>query len=66
MKLDYGTQGVSPNNFEILVSGLHIPGNYVVKEVGTNVVITLNDSYIDFTGGFDISNIYVIGKFINI
>lgn len=66
VKLDYGTQGVSPNNFEILIGGLHIPGNYIVNEVGNDVVITLNDSYIDFGDGFDISNIYVIGKFINI
>ena len=31
--LDYGTEGASPDNFEVLVYGLHIPGNYTVKEV---------------------------------
>jgi hypothetical protein len=60
--LDYGTEGASPNNFEILVYGLHIPGNFTIKEVGNNVVITLNDRYIDFDS-VTIEDIYVIGKF---
>ena len=59
--LDYGTEGASPNNFEILVFGLHIPGDYSVKEVGNNVVITLNDEYIDFDN-VTLNDIYVIGK----
>ena len=63
--LDYGTEGASPNNFEILVFGLHIPGNYTIKEVGNNVVITLNDMYIDFDS-VTINDIYVIGKFVDI
>ena len=60
--LDYGTEGASPNNFEILVFGLHIPGNFTIKEVGNDVVITLNDRYIDFDN-VTINDIYVIGKF---
>jgi len=60
--LDYGTEGASPNNFEVLVFGLHIPGNFTIKEVGSNVVITLNDRYIDFDN-VTINDIYVIGKF---
>jgi hypothetical protein len=60
--LDYGTEGASPNNFEILVFGLHIPGNFTIKEVENNVVITLNDRYIDFDN-VTINDIYVIGKF---
>ena len=44
------------------MDGLHIPGNYTIKEVGTDVIIILNDEYIDFDSQ-DISNIYVIGKF---
>ena len=63
--LDYGTEGASPNNFEILVYGLHIPGNFTIKEVGNDVVITLNDRYIDFDST-TIDDIYVIGKFIDI
>jgi hypothetical protein len=63
--LDYGTEGVSPNNFEILVYGLHIPGNFTIAEVGNNVVITLNDRYIDFDN-VTIDDIYVIGKLVDI
>ena len=59
--LDYGTEGVSPNNFEVLVFGLHIPGNYTIKEVGNNVVITLNEQYIDYDN-VTINDIYVMGK----
>ena len=63
--LDYGTEGASPENFEILVYGLHLPGNYVIKEVGNNVVITLLDNYIDYDS-VTINDIYVIGKLIDI
>jgi hypothetical protein len=59
--LDYGTEGASPNNFEVLVFGLHIPGNYIIKEVGNNVVITLNEQYIDYDN-VTINDIYVMGK----
>jgi hypothetical protein len=60
--LDYGTEGASPNNFEVLVFGLQIPGDYTIKEIGQNVVITLNDEYIDFDN-ITLDDIYVIGKF---
>ena len=59
--LDYGTEGASPNNFEVLVYGLHIPGNYKIEEVGNNVVITLNEQYIDYDN-VTINDIYVMGK----
>ena len=59
--LDYGTEGASPNNFEVLVFGLHIPGNYTIEEVGNNVVITLNEEYIDYDN-VTINDIYVMGK----
>ena len=58
---DYGTEGASPNNFEILVYGLHIAGDYTIKDVNDNVVITLNDYYIDYDN-VTIDDIYVIGK----
>jgi hypothetical protein len=61
VSLDYGTEGASSDNFEVLVYGLHIPGDYTIKEVGNNVVITLNDEYIDFDS-VTINDIYVIGK----
>jgi hypothetical protein len=63
--LDYGTEGASPENFEILVYGLHLPGHYIIKEVGNNVVITLLDNYIDYDS-ITINDIYVIGKLIDI
>lgn len=65
VRTDYGTEGASPNNFEVLVYGLHIPGNYEVKEVGNNVVIFLKDNYIDYNTT-EINDIYVIGKLVEI
>jgi hypothetical protein len=63
--LDYGTEGASVDNFEILVYGLHIPGDFTIKEIGNDVVITLNDEYIDFDS-VTIDDIYVIGKLVDI
>lgn len=60
--LDYGTEGASPENFEILVFGLQIPGDYTIKEINGNVVITLGSDYIDFDN-VTLNDIYVIGKF---
>jgi hypothetical protein len=65
VKLDYGTEGASPNNFEILVFGLHIPGDYTIKEIENDVVITLGNEYIDFDN-ISINDIYVIGKLVDI
>ena len=44
--LDYGTEGASSENFEVLVYGLHIPGDYSIQEIGNDVVVTLNNDYI--------------------
>ena len=63
--LDYGTEGASPDNFEVLVYGLHIPGNYTIKEVGNDVVITLNEQYIDYDN-VTINDIYVMGKLVDV
>jgi hypothetical protein len=60
-QLDYGTEGASADNFELLVYGLNIPGDYSVKEVGSDVVITLNGEYIDFDD-VTLNDIYVMGK----
>jgi hypothetical protein len=65
VQTDYGTEGASPDNFEVLVFGLHIPGDYTIKDVGNNVVITLNDEYIDFDN-VTINDIYVIGKLVDV
>jgi hypothetical protein len=63
--LDYGTEGATPSNFEILVYGLHLPGNFTIKEVGNDVVITLNEYYIDYDN-VTINDIYVIGKLVDV
>lgn len=62
---DYGTEGASPDNFEVLVYGLHIPGDYTITEVGNNVVVTLLNDYIDFDN-VTIDDIYVIGKLVDV
>ena len=62
---DYGTIGASSDNFEVLVYGLHIPGDYIINNVGNNVVITLGDDYIDFDS-VTIDDIYVFGKLLEI
>ncbi len=61
--MDYGTEGASSDNFEVLVYGLHIPGDYTITQVGNNVVVKLNDEYIDFDN-VTINDIYVIGKLV--
>jgi hypothetical protein len=65
VKLDYGTEGASSENFEILVYGLHIPGDYTIKEIGNDVVITLGNEYIDFDN-VSINDIYVMGKLVDV
>jgi hypothetical protein len=62
---DYGTEGASANNFEVIVGGLHIPSDYVINDVGNTVVITLGGRYIDFENTI-LDDIYVIGKLINV
>jgi hypothetical protein len=65
VSLDYGTEGASSDNFEVLVFGLHIPGDYTITQIGNNVVVKLNDEYIDFDN-VTINDIYVIGKLVEI
>jgi hypothetical protein len=65
VSLDYGTEGASADNFEVLVYGLHIPGNYSVTQNGNNVIVKLNDRYIDFDS-VTANDIYVIGKLVDI
>lgn len=63
--LDYGTEDVTPENFEIFLFGLHIPGDFTVTQIDTNIVIYLNDRYIDFDNTTT-NDIYVYGKFVDI
>ena len=65
VSLDYGTEGASANNFEVLVFGLHIPGNYKIEEIGNDVVITLGAEYIDYDN-VTINDIYVMGKLVDV
>jgi hypothetical protein len=65
VSLDYGTDGASPENFEVLVYGLHIPGDYTIREIENNVVITLGGEYIDFDN-VSVNDIYVMGKLLDI
>jgi hypothetical protein len=44
---------------------LHIPGDYTITQIGNNVVVKLNDEYIDFDN-VTINDIYVIGKLVEI
>jgi hypothetical protein len=62
---DYGTEGASADNFEIMVYGLHIPGDFTINDIGNNVVITLGGEYIDFDNTI-LDDIYVIGKLIDV
>lgn len=63
--IDYGTEDVSYQNFEIFVFGLGIPTDFTVKQVGLNIEIKLNNTYIDFDTT-TVSDIYVYGKFVSI
>jgi len=42
-KLKYGTEEVGPENFEVLIDGLHLPGIFSVKQIGLDVEIILNE-----------------------
>ena len=63
--LDYGIEGVTADNFEVLVFGLHIPGDFHIEQWENDVVIELHDTYIDFDST-TIEDIYVIGKLVDI
>jgi hypothetical protein len=62
-RLDYGTDGITPDNFQILVHGFSIPVNYSITELNGDIIIKLNENYIDYSE-VAIDDIYVIGKFI--
>ena len=63
--IDYGTEDVTSENFEIFVFGLNIPTDYTVKQVDGNVEIKLNNNYIDFDTT-TVNDIYVYGKFVDV
>lgn len=63
--IDYGTEDVTSENFEIFVFGLNIPNDFIIKQVDGNVEIKLNNNYIDFDTT-SVSDIYVYGKFVDV
>jgi hypothetical protein len=64
--LDYGTEEPSPENFEIMVDGLHIPGIYKVEQSGSNVVVTiLQNGFVDWDLIDNNQRVIVYGKFLN-
>ena len=63
--LDYGTEGATPDNFEVIVNGLHLPGIFTINQIGNNVVIKLLEDFIDYEI-MSTTNIYVIGKLVDI
>lgn len=65
VKLDYGTEEVSPNNFEVIVGGLNLPGIYNIQQVGSSVEIILNENFIDYQSVTK-RDIYVIGKILEL
>lgn len=44
--LDYGTDQPGPENFEVLIDGLHLPGIFVVNQVNSNIEIVLTENWI--------------------
>ncbi len=65
VKLDYGTEEVSPNNFEVIVGGLNLPGIYEINQVSSSVEITLKQEFIDYQSVTE-NDIYVIGKILEL
>lgn len=64
--LDYGTEEPSPENFEIMIDGLHIPGIYKVEQSGSNVVVTiLQSGFVDWDMIDNNQRVIVYGKFLN-
>ncbi len=64
--LDYGTEEPSPENFEIMIDGLHIPGIYKVEQSGSNVVVTiLQSGFVDWDVIDNNQRVIVYGKFLN-
>lgn len=44
--LDYGTEQPGPENFEVLIDGLHLPGIFVVNQVNSNIEIVLTEYWV--------------------
>lgn len=60
--IDYGTEEVSSENFEILYNGATAPFIYKVEQVGPDVIITFSEEYVNYETLTN-SQIFVLGKF---
>ena len=44
--LDYGTEAIGPENFEVFIDGLHMPGIFSISQSGSNIEIKINDYWL--------------------
>lgn len=63
--LDYGTEGINPENFEVIINGLHSPQIYTVKQDANNVLIQFRERLFSYDG-LEKENVIVIGKLLEI
>lgn len=63
--LDYGTEGPGPENFEVIINGIHSPLIYDVKQDGINVIVTFNERLFSYDG-LEKENVIIIGKLLDI
>ena len=72
VKLAYGTEEPTPENFEVFINGIHLPGVYTIKQVENNVVVTIYDNITSLGTpvlDFNIlsgSSVWVVGKLLEI
>jgi hypothetical protein len=63
--LDYGTEGPTADNFEVIINGIHSPTIYTVKQNGNDIVISFSERLFSYDG-LQIENIIVIGKLLDL
>jgi len=44
--LDYGTETVGPENFEVFIDGLHMPGIFTINQSGSHIEIKINEYWL--------------------
>jgi hypothetical protein len=44
--LDYGTETVGPENFEVFIDGLHMPGIFSINQSGSHIEIKINEYWL--------------------
>ena len=56
---------VDPENFEIIINGIHSPGIYNVEQIGNDVVVTFKERLFSYDG-LQKENVIIIGKLLDI